>query len=183
TCELDQWLTKIYLEGGGGGQNMESYLLAWLFAARHTSTDCFEKRAQKGFVFTIGDEWNWDQLSAADITRITGVRQSSNVTAEQLLQEALMTNHVFHIHINEGSYRDSDPIIKPWKKLLGERFIKLEDHRVIAETIASAVAVVHGLDLKSVARTFDTRTAAVVSRALAGVKSDIVKQRKGIISL
>ena len=28
TQELDQWLTKIYLEGGGGGQHMESYLLA-----------------------------------------------------------------------------------------------------------------------------------------------------------
>lgn len=183
TNELDQWLTDIYLEGGGGGQHMESYLLAWLFAARHTSTDCFEKRGQKGFVFTIGDEWTWNELTAADIIRITGNPQASNVSVDQLLQEALRTHHVFHIHINQGSYCNAPSVINPWRNLLGERFIKLEDYNAIAETIASTVAICHGVDLKTVTRTFDTPTAATVSKALAHIKQDIIIQDKGIISL
>ena len=46
--EMDDWLTKIFLEGNGGGQNHESYELAYYAATRHTSIDCFEKRNKKG---------------------------------------------------------------------------------------------------------------------------------------
>ena len=53
---LDKWLTDVYLEGGGGGNAGESYLLAWYFAGFHTVLDSFKKRQQKGFLFTIGDE-------------------------------------------------------------------------------------------------------------------------------
>ncbi|MGR9053887.1 MAG: hypothetical protein ACU84J_14670, partial [Gammaproteobacteria bacterium] len=49
---LDKWLTDVFLEGGGGGNEGESYLLAWYFAAFHTAIDCFEKRREKGFLFT-----------------------------------------------------------------------------------------------------------------------------------
>ena len=44
TQELSACLSSIFIERGGGGQNMESYLLAWLVGGRHTSIDCFEKR-------------------------------------------------------------------------------------------------------------------------------------------
>ena len=54
--EMDDDLGKIYLEGGGGGQVYETYELAAYFFACHTAIDCFEKRAKKGYFFTIGDE-------------------------------------------------------------------------------------------------------------------------------
>jgi hypothetical protein len=183
TRELDQWLTRTYLEGGGGGQHMESYLLAWLFAARHTSIDCFEQRGQKGFLFTIGDEATWDELSASDVLRITGVRQATSVTARQLLAEASRTHHVFHIHVNEGSYRDAAIVLDPWRELLGERLIKLEDFGAVAETIASTVAVLHGADLRKVTGAFDAKTASVVTRALAHIKSDGSVTHQNIIHL
>ena len=41
---LDKWLTDVFLEGGGGSNEGESYLLAWYFASLHTSIDCLEKR-------------------------------------------------------------------------------------------------------------------------------------------
>src|SRR3712207_3635468 len=54
--EMDDDLSKIYLEGGGGGQVHETYELAIYFMARHTAIDCYERRGRKGYLFTIGDE-------------------------------------------------------------------------------------------------------------------------------
>ncbi len=54
--EMDKCLTDIYIEGAGGGQIKESYVLAHYFFARHTVTDCYEKRGKKGYLFTLGDE-------------------------------------------------------------------------------------------------------------------------------
>ena len=46
---FDEQLRNIILEGGGGGQVMESYGLAYRFAAYHTATDAFDKRGKKGY--------------------------------------------------------------------------------------------------------------------------------------
>src|SRR3989344_5461805 len=63
---FDEQLRNIILEGGGGGQSMESYALAYRFAADHTATDAFEKRGKKGYLFTMGDEKPWPTVTAAD---------------------------------------------------------------------------------------------------------------------
>lgn len=173
TDELDQWLTSIYLEGGGGGQCMESYLLAWLFAARHTSIDCFEKRNQKGFLFTIGDESNWDNLDPSNLKRILGYKQSKKITDKQLLKEAQRSYHVFHIHINEASYRNDPTVLGYWRKTLGERLIILDDYNAIAETIASTVAMIHGIALKTIVASFDRKTAKTVKNALAPIQKTV----------
>jgi hypothetical protein len=85
---LNHWLSSIYVEGYGGGQDRESYLQAWLVAGRHSSIDCYEKRNQKGFLFTIGDEASWDTLDAIRLKSIMGYNQSENLTDKQLLAEA-----------------------------------------------------------------------------------------------
>ena len=41
---MDDDLSRILLEGGGGGQKTESYELAMYFMARHTATDCYAMR-------------------------------------------------------------------------------------------------------------------------------------------
>lgn len=47
TVAINQCLSKIYLEGRGGGNSGESYLLPWIIAGNHTSIDSWEKRKQK----------------------------------------------------------------------------------------------------------------------------------------
>src|SRR6266536_4548759 len=47
---MDDDLSRILLEGGGGGQKTESYELAMYFMARHTSIDCLEKRGKRGYL-------------------------------------------------------------------------------------------------------------------------------------
>lgn len=176
TEELDKWLTEIYLEGGGGGQSKESYLLAWLFGAKHTSCDCFEKRGQKGFLFTIGDEANWEQLDARSLKEIMGYPEAVDLTDKQLLEEVQRSYNVFHIHINEASYKDSPIVLGYWKDMLGERLIVLNDYNAIAETIAATVAVIHGVDLQQILQSFDKKTAGTVGNALMKISGAVVKQ-------
>lgn len=135
-AELDMWLTRSYLEGGGGGNAGESYLLAWYFAANHVVTDAFEKRKQKGFCITIGDEPCLKDLPVSAVKGIMGNTAvgQGNYTREQLLDAARQTNHVYHIHINHG--RSCDPA---WKQLLGENLIEISDYRTVSRVIADLI--------------------------------------------
>lgn len=184
TDELNRWLTKIFLEGNGGGQSMESYSLAWLFFARHTSIDCFEKRNQKGFLFTIGDEGVHKVLERDFLTDLLGYQFYEDISAEQLLAEAQRMYHVFHLHVTETSVGGSGSIIDRWRKLLQERLILVDDYNNIAEIIASTVAVVMGADLKKVVAAFDSTTAKQVSNALVQINKGVITGKQaGIVSL
>jgi len=139
---LDKWLTSVYLEGGGGGNGGESYMLAWYLAANHTAIDCQEKRGRKGLLFTIGDEPIHTGISKESLDAILGPGEHKNYTSAELLKEAQEKYHVYHIHIKEtmtGSLRST---VDGWKDLLGENVIAVDSHRdvpkVIAEKILSA---------------------------------------------
>lgn len=181
TTELNKWMTSIELEGGGGGNGGESYHLAWLFAARHTTTDSFEKRGIKGFLFTIGDEWVHAKLEAQFLKDYMGYTEASDVTREELLEEARKTYHVFHIYIDHGY--DNSREIKKWKDLLGENLIVLKDSDAVPEVIATTVAVLNGADMEEVLSTFSSSAKGAVSSALATVKSSLpgVKQTDAIV--
>ena len=185
TDELDKWLTSVYIESGGGGQDRESYLLAWLIAGRHTSIDCFEKRNTKGFLFTIGDEASWDVLDAHALKNILGYKESEDLTDVQLLEEAQRLYNVYHIHINEADHRDSSYVIGYWKKMLGERLIILNDYNAVCETIATLIAVQHGVDMKSITSKFSKSIANAVNTALVAVSKGamVATNDDGVIKL
>lgn len=186
TEELDKWLTQIYLEGYGGGQARESYLLAWLVGGRHTSIDCFEKRNQKGFLITIGDEMSWDTLDTRTLRDLMGYTDAEvDLTDKQLLEEAQRLYNVYHIHINEASYRDDPRVLGYWKDMLGERLIVLNDYNAVCETIATLIAVQHGVDMEEVTSKFDSSIAGLVTTALATVDmgSTVAKTDDGVIKL
>ncbi|MEE2730728.1 MAG: hypothetical protein VYA55_07875 [Pseudomonadota bacterium] len=140
---LDRWLTKVYLEQGGGGNGGESYHLAWLFAARHTAIDCWEKRRQKGFLFTIGDEPCLDTIPADIIQRLTPGTEARTVTAKQILDEAQQCFHVHHMHILHTSYAARPERQGNWRELLGQQFILVDDYRQLATRIANIVIDLH----------------------------------------
>lgn len=184
TDELNHCLSSLYLEGGGGGQLMESYLLAWLIAGRHTSIDCFEKRNKKGFLFTMGDEKSWDEVDAECLKGLMGYTEASNLSATEILAQAQRMYHVFHIHVNEASYRDDPRVIDYWRELLGEHLLILDDQNAIAELIASTIAVIHGVKLDHLAANFDSNTATAVKNALVNISGRTLQQQdSGIIKL
>jgi len=137
-AELDMWLTRTFLEGGGGGNAGESYLLAWYFASNHIQTDAFSKRRAKGFVFTVGDEPNLTTLPMSAVKGLMGTAaagQGTSFTAAELLTKAQETNHVFHIHVDHGG-RHVDP---RWKELLGENCIVITDHTTLPMVLSDII--------------------------------------------
>lgn len=136
---LDRWLTKVYLEGGGGGNGGESYSLAHFFASRYTSIDCFEKRGQKGFLFTIGDEPCLPLLHKDSLLRFTATDEASDLSSAQVIEEAKKMYNVYHLHILHNAYAKTEERQAGWKEVLGDNFILLEDYTKIAKTIADLI--------------------------------------------
>ncbi|WP_420208756.1 hypothetical protein [Candidatus Electronema sp. JC] len=137
---LDKWLTSVYLEGGGGGNAGESYLLAWYFAGFHTSVDCVEKRKQKGFLFTIGDEPTLPEVPAVSLERLMGRGQQQTWSAVELLDKARKSYHVFHLHIRETSSGSRREVMDGWKQLMGDKLIVLERHEEVSLVIPEIIA-------------------------------------------
>ena len=138
---LDKWLKDIYLEGGGGGNRGESYTLAWYFAANHTSIDCWEKRKEKGFIFTIGDDGVFNDISAKHLKAVMGSNKDSeykDVTAAELYEEVSKKYNVYHIHVNFTN-TGIDLKLDKWKELLGDHLLIAENKKEISTLIADTI--------------------------------------------
>lgn len=117
-AEMDMWLQRTWIEAKGGGNRGESYPLAWFFAANCVQTDHWDKRGQKGFIFTIGDERFHENYSGHTLTSIMNSSEpSGSATALELLAIAQEKWEVFHI-LPDMITDDSDV---QWKQALGER--------------------------------------------------------------
>lgn len=171
-------LEEIWLEKGGGGNHFESYNLPWYFAAMHTSIDCFEKRNKKGYLFTIGDEEAPEKVLRSQIEKFFGDNVQQDYTTEQLLNMVSKMYHVYHIVVEEGSHaRHYLPqVMESWTKLLGQRVLRLSDHKKLAEVVVSAIEVNEGKDVNTVVKSWSGSTSVVVSRALGSLTTT---ERKG----
>lgn len=137
---LDKWLTDLYLEGAGGGNGGESYLLAWFFASRYTETDHLQKRGKKGILFTIGDEPTLKDLPAHVQKHLMGSGQYSDMTATQLLDAAREKYEVFHLHVLQGQ---AGPRSKDgWIQLMGDNVLFIQRREDIGQIIADKVVEV-----------------------------------------
>jgi hypothetical protein len=135
---LHKWLTKVYLEGNGGGNNGESYFLPWAFAAKQTSIDCFEKRGRKGLLFTVGDEHLHKRVTGDFLNSLLGSGHE-DTTAAELLAEAQKKYDVYHINISETSSGSDPKVIAGWKELMGNNLLVVKDSRDVAKVIAETV--------------------------------------------
>lgn len=137
--ELDTWLTRTWPEGGGGGNAGESYLLAWYFAANHTVTDAWEKRGEKGFLFTVGDEPTLKSLPKNVLKSLMEESSAqSSLDYKDLLKAAQEKYNVYHLHVLEGSAGERS--LKSWQDLLGQNCIAVENHEDIANIMVDIVA-------------------------------------------
>lgn len=136
----EKWLKAIYIEGGGGGNNGESYQLAWYFAAFHTKIDSFEKRGIKGTLITIGDEPCHSSVQGSVLKQLFGEGEGEMLTS-QLLKDVQKKWDIYHINVNDYANEryGSD---RKWRELIGgDRMVQSEsmESKEIGDIIASLI--------------------------------------------
>jgi len=170
---MDGDLARILLEGGGGGQKTESYELAMYFMARHTSTDCFEKRGQRGYLFIIGDEMPYAYVKPREVSSWVGDELPQPIALRNIIAHLTRRWDTYYILPEGASYAGDRQVLGTWRALLGQNVIELSDLSTVCETIAltvglgeEAIDLDEGLaDLRDVGST----AGSIVGRALAGI--------------
>lgn len=141
--EMEEDLSKIFLEGGGGSSKEESYNNVFYFASRKTSMDCWEKRGKKGYLFLIGDEKAYNSCKREEIQRLFGDSIQTDVDTSQLVLEAKEKFNIFFIIPDQASYSRSLWLKEYWEGLIGpQNVIFLNDSNLVCETIGAAIGMI-----------------------------------------
>ena len=149
--EMDSALTKMHLEGGGGGHITESYELMMYYLARHTEMDCLNKRGKKGYLFLIGDEIPYAKVSKAAVKKHIGDELEADVPTTKVLDELRQKFEVFWL-MPGGTNHWGDPgVEEPLRDMFGQNFSKLENPSEVCERIATTIGLAEGYDPDDVA--------------------------------
>jgi (2Fe-2S) ferredoxin len=138
---MDDDLSRILLEGGGGGQKTESYELALYFMARHTAADCFERRGRRGYLFVIGDEMAYPRVKPAEVRAVIGDELRENLPVAELMAEVTAKWDTYYILPAGASYVGDPEVLGFWRGLLGQNVIELAELDAVCETIALTVGL------------------------------------------
>lgn len=142
TAELmDQWLTQVYLESGGGSQ-YESYELGLYFLATHTEMDCMVKRNKRGYLFMTGDEIPYPSLSKNVVEAIIGDKLDDDLTTEEIVAELQKTYTPFFIIPDLSRARRCE---RRWRDLLGDHVLVLESAEDVSFVAAGAILLNEGI--------------------------------------
>lgn len=141
---MDENLENIFLEGGGGGQQTESYELAMYFIARHTDIDCWNRRGRKGYLFIIGDEMAYSHVKKHEVQEHIADGLERDIPIAEMVKELRKRYHVFYLLPRAASYGGDPKILGFWRKLLGQNVLELEESEAVCEIIALAIGMTEG---------------------------------------
>ncbi|MGW5671002.1 hypothetical protein [Micromonospora sp. NPDC003776] len=168
---MDDDLGRIVLEGGGGGQMTESYELALYFMARHTVTDCWEKRGRRGYLFIIGDELAYPRVDRRQVARLIGDDLREDLPVRQIVDEVTRRWDTYYLLPAGSAYAGNRRVLDFWRGLLGQQAVELDDLDAVCETIALTVGLgEQAIDLDEGLRDLDrsgSTAGRTVSKALA----------------
>ena len=139
--EIEDDLSRLFLEGGGGAQKTESYELALYFLARKTAIDCQLKRGRKGYAFLIGDELPYRRVKRREVEHVFGDKLQADIPVRDIIAEAREKFEIYYILPNLTSYYNDPEILQCWRNLLGQNVLRLDDPAGISELIASTIGL------------------------------------------
>ena len=152
--EIDSWLEKLVLEGGGGGQGMESYELAAYYLYKNAK---FEKGAEP-IIFFIGDEAAYPTVNMMQARRVGAICDEKNIKPFDLLREKSNDN-VFMLLNKFCGRRFDEEITESWEELLApQHVVKIEEEKSIVDLMLGIISMV------SSARTLDTYKIDMIDR-------------------
>lgn len=138
---IAEWLDKIWLEFGGGGNSYESYSAAWYMGLYHTKLDAFDKQGRKGIIITMGDEPLNPYLPERGIKSFVGDSLQGNIDTKELYNDACKKFDIFHIAVDSNSssyWRYKDGIKETFGELLGDR-LKIATINALGGTIYECI--------------------------------------------
>jgi len=94
---LDDVLSKIWLEEGGGGTGQESYELMAYYYARHSVLTA-NQRGKKGYFFFLGDEGFYPKVTKNQIKTWIGDQVNADMDTAKVFAELQKKYHVFFIY-------------------------------------------------------------------------------------
>lgn len=172
-------LTQIWLERRGGGNAYESYILPWYFAGKYCKMDCFDKRGEKGFLFTFGDEGPTPGLTPYELLRVFGDRDDLNqrkVTATDCLEMASEKFYCYHIILRGDNYEYID--MCKWRELMGGHACDLSDYQCMPDLVCTILKMYEGISkTEAILAIEDSHTRRVVEEALAYHEEYVVDQK------
>lgn len=129
---LDSWFKKVWIEGGGGGNDGESYGLAWYFGAYMTKCDSFEKRGKKGVLITIGDEPILPTIDADSLKKVFGNNQYPT-SMVQALEDCSERWDVHHINVTSTFSGRRKSVKDKLEQMLHDKVIMTEGGQTSVE--------------------------------------------------
>jgi hypothetical protein len=172
---IDQWLERIWLEGGGIGGH-EAYELAMFFAARRMRLDCAEKRGRRGFLFITGDVAPNPAVSRTEVARLLGDPPDDDIPLGVMIEELQRSFEPFFLLAPTADRR----VERAWRDVLGDRVVRLEDPVDVAWVTAGLVSLLEGsaasldaLVARLTAAGVERKAAARVARALVPFAASI----------
>lgn len=139
---IAEQLDKLFFEGGGGGNDFESYTAAWYFGSRHTKLDCWN-RGKKGIIITMGDEPLNPYLPLQG--RHCGLRDSTgdtlqgDVETKDLYREASEKFDIYHLNVQHGHDWRQKEIETSFRKYLDENHYSNVNLNSIADKVISII--------------------------------------------
>lgn len=137
---MDEQLRQIVLEGGGGGDQRESYALATYVMARFAQNDAWQRRGQRGHLFLIGDEKNKRVLSRRALADVLGVTDvESDLSVRQVYRQAQRQWNISFVLPAGTAYYGRRDVAEHWTRLVGNGFRQLEDPEQVCRLIVDQV--------------------------------------------
>ena len=136
--EIDQLISKMYLEGGGGGNGIENYELSAYFYLNHSQL----KNTEMPFFFLTGDEGFYDKIPINVVKQIIG----SDIQNEELSNDVwkgIMKK--FNFFFVKKEYSDEKRVRKQWiEAVTEERILYIQNPKAVIDVILGAIALTTG---------------------------------------
>lgn len=175
--QMDDVITNIILQGGGGDGVTESYELLMYFMARHTALDCLEKRGKKGYLFIIGDEIPYDSVSAEEVRRWIGDEIQSDIPTATIVAELKRKFDVYWLFpdaaANAGSVTARDTL----EGYFGQNLIHLRSAADVSKVIAATIGIHEGRNPRDVARELAEADTTVTASAMDALVAAVPPRR------
>ena len=137
---IAEQLDKVYFEFGGGGNEYESYSLAWYFGLNNTKLDCWN-RGKKGIIITRGDETLNPYLPYYQLNGVLGSKEQSDVITTKLFESVKEKFDIYHIHVDHDyrQYYSFDKCGKSFADVIGEDHVFNANLDNVTEVITSVI--------------------------------------------